>query len=153
MHLQWYPSDLQELEKQREVVRLLTQTPDAPAPSNGSNALTPKKMVDSPRRVSHGKSASLSAIRGAESPLAAGMGSTKTRVHIPSSFTARNLALPTSPPPLPMHGKQASNAGSKKGRRLTIEADMDRLSGEWPVFLGTMTDGRIEQGSSPARAF
>jgi centromeric protein E len=40
------------------------------------------------------------------------------------------LALPTTPTPLPAHPTQISNSSSRKGRRLTIEHDIDKLAGE-----------------------
>ncbi|RXK39315.1 hypothetical protein M231_03394 [Tremella mesenterica] len=104
-----------ELEKQREVVRLLTQ-------DGNINRISPR--TKSPR-LSLSRAPNVGESSPSLTPSA--VGSKKTRTHLPSSFTARNLALPTSPTPLPMHGKQVSSA-SKKGRRLTIEADMDFLT-------------------------
>lgn len=103
----------QELEQQREIVRMLTQD---------SNA-TPTK--NSPR--GHAKSKSMSAANlGSPGP---GPGSSHARVHLPNSFTAKNLALPTTPTPLPMHPSQFSNTSTRRGRRITIDHDMDLLTG------------------------
>nr|XP_031863411.1 uncharacterized protein CI109_001287 [Kwoniella shandongensis]KAA5530483.1 hypothetical protein CI109_001287 [Kwoniella shandongensis] len=100
-----------EMEKQREIVRLLTH-------DNTANIPSPK--FNSPRPT-HGKSHSLSHSPGHNGPPAKGF---------PSTFTARNLALPSTPTPLPMHPNQFSNAALRKGRRVTIEHDIDRLSVE-----------------------
>jgi centromeric protein E len=54
-----------------------------------------------------------------------------------STFTARNLALPTSPTPLPMHTAQYSNTAMRKGRRVTIDHDLDALSGTSAMYLAT----------------
>ena len=107
----------QELEQLREVLRALTAD---------ASATTPPKHRASPR-TAHGKSRSISVIdspRDVPLPI-----SSMTRTSITSSFTARNLALPTSPSPLPMHPSQISNT-TRKSRRVTIEHDMDRLSGK-----------------------
>ena len=61
-----------------------------------------------------------------ESP---GPGSSHARVHLPNSFTAKNLALPTTPTPLPMHPSQFSNTSTRRGRRVTIDHDLDFLTG------------------------
>ncbi|KAK8864543.1 hypothetical protein IAR55_001793 [Kwoniella newhampshirensis] len=98
-----------EMEKQREIVRLLT---------NDNTASIPSPLTNSPRPT-HGKSQSLSHSPGNNGPPAKGF---------PSTFTARNLALPTTPSPLPMHPNQFSNAATRKGRRVTIEHDIDRLA-------------------------
>jgi centromeric protein E len=87
-----------------------------------SNA-TPTK--NSPR--GHAKSKSMSAAN-LESP-GPGPGSSHARVHLPNSFTAKNLALPTTPSPLPMHPSQFSNTSTRRGRRITIDHDMDLLTG------------------------
>jgi centromeric protein E len=108
---------LQELEQQREIVRMLTLTQDGNA--------TPTK--NSPR-ATHAKSKSMSAAN-LESP---GPGSSHARVHLPNSFTAKNLALPTTPTPLPMHPSQFSNTSNRRGRRITIDHDMDLLTGMSP---------------------
>lgn len=62
----------------------------------------------------------------------------------PSTFTAFNLALPTTPTPLPMHATQYDNASTKKGRRVTIEHDLDILAGEF--MRESVADERFEQG-------
>ena len=124
----------QELEQQRDIVRMLTQ--------DGTLNLTPTKR--SPYGHSHGllghaKSKSLSvADLENQSPhpspvvgaSGAGPGSTHAKVYLPSSFTAKNLALPTTPTPLPMHPSQFSNTTMRKGRRVTIDHDLDLLTGE-----------------------
>nr|XP_018262811.1 uncharacterized protein I303_04295 [Kwoniella dejecticola CBS 10117]OBR84969.1 hypothetical protein I303_04295 [Kwoniella dejecticola CBS 10117] len=99
-----------EMEKQREIVRLLTSDNSQPSP-------VPIR-AGSPR--GHGKAHSIS-----HSPGPAPLPNAKGLV---SSFTARNLALPTSPSPLPMHPTQLSNASARKARRVTIEHDMDKLT-------------------------
>ncbi|OCF32982.1 hypothetical protein I316_05320 [Kwoniella heveanensis BCC8398] len=101
-----------EMDKQREIVRLLTNESARPA--------SPVPQTNSPR--GHTKSHSISHSPALGTPL-----------HLPakgivSSFTARNLALPTSPSPLPMHPSQYNNAAARRARRVTIEHDMDRLS-------------------------
>ncbi|ORY32865.1 kinesin motor domain-domain-containing protein [Naematelia encephala] len=106
-----------ELERQREIVRQLTTDPAAFFGSNSPN------NRQSPR-ISHGKSKSLSVADQLASPLA--RPSIPSR--LPSTFTAHNLALPTSPTPLPMHPSQFDVRGSRKTRRVTIEKDMDRLT-------------------------
>ena len=109
----------QELEQQRDVVRRLTADPSAVT-------CTPTHRI-SPRTM-HGKSMSLSICETPkDSPLVPG--SANLKKSFPSTFTAKNLALPTSPSPLPMHPSQYSNTSTKKGRRITIEHDMDRLGG------------------------
>ncbi|WRT66518.1 uncharacterized protein IL334_003477 [Kwoniella shivajii] len=101
-----------EMEKQREFVRLLTNDN-----SNAASAQIPLR-ANSPR--GHGKSHSIS-----HSPIPSNLPGTKGLV---STFTARNLALPTSPSPLPMHPTQFNNISSKRSRRVTIEHDIDRLT-------------------------
>ncbi|WVQ99545.1 hypothetical protein IAU59_006681 [Kwoniella sp. CBS 9459] len=100
-----------EMDRQREIVRLLT---------NDSAPLTsPVRRANSPR--GHAKSHSISH-SPAPSPVPA------PAKGIVASFTARNLALPTSPSPLPMHPSQYNNSAARRARRVTIEHDMDRLS-------------------------
>lgn len=64
------------------------------------------------------------------------LGSSHAKVHLPSSFTAKNLALPTTPTPLPMHPSQFSNTTARKGRRITIDHDIDLLTGESYLIAG-----------------
>lgn len=113
-----YPvlTEEQELKQQREVVRMLTADP---------NAGTPPKHRPSPR-TAHGNKSIFVFDSPRDSPAA---GSASSKPPFPSTFTARNLALPTSPSPLPMHPSQITNTSSRKGRRVTIEHDMDRLGG------------------------
>ncbi|GFZ46737.1 hypothetical protein JCM24511_03957 [Saitozyma sp. JCM 24511] len=138
-----------ELERQREIVRVLTSEPNA-SPSN-TNTASPGSL--------HTKSKSLAlpskanAGMDSPSPSVPHKTSSRTRSHIPSTFTAHNLALPCasvtlhgpatspgrvaaglsdmakrdSPSPLPSHPSQWSNTSSKKGRRITIEHDMGLL--------------------------
>ncbi|WVF71322.1 hypothetical protein IAT40_006125 [Kwoniella sp. CBS 6097] len=100
-----------EMDKQREIVRLLT--------NDSAPLASPVPRANSPR--GHAKSHSISH-SPAPSPLPL------PAKGIVSSFTARNLALPTSPSPLPMHPSQYHNAAARRARRVTIEHDMDRLS-------------------------
>lgn len=58
----------------------------------------------------------------------------------PSTFTAFNLALPTTPTPLPMHPSQFDNTSGRKGRRLTIDHDMNLLSGERSIGMRLISD-------------
>jgi centromeric protein E len=131
---------MQELEQQREVVRRLTADPGAsPTASPGSR---------------HTKAKSLG--NACDSPLPVqDKGPGRTKMHISSTFTAHNLALPCtsatlhhprspkglgataggatgspSPSPLPSHPSQWNNSSAKKGRRVTIEHDIDLLAGE-----------------------
>lgn len=106
-------SDWQELEQQREIVRALTLNADLSPPSRPS-----------PRRHARAKSASET-------------GSPRTGDHdvgvkkfLPSTFTAFNLAMPSTPTPLPMHPSQFDNTSARKGRRLTIEHDIGLLTGK-----------------------
>ncbi|OCF60786.1 hypothetical protein L486_00426 [Kwoniella mangroviensis CBS 10435] len=103
-----------EMEKQREIVRLLTNDNSTPLPSPSPLPI----RTGSPR--GHGKSHSIS-----HSPMPSALPNAKGLV---STFTARNLALPTSPSPLPMHPTQFSNSSSRTRRRVTIEHDIDRLT-------------------------
>ncbi|WVW84086.1 hypothetical protein I302_106115 [Kwoniella bestiolae CBS 10118] len=105
-----------EMEKQREIVRLLTNDNTAIASAPSPSPLPIR--AGSPR--GHGKSHSIS-----HSPMPSPLPNAKGLV---STFTARNLALPTSPSPLPMHPTQFSNSSSRTRRRVTIEHDMDRLT-------------------------
>ncbi|KAK4683756.1 hypothetical protein P7C73_g6472, partial [Tremellales sp. Uapishka_1] len=100
-----------ELEQQREVVRMLT--------AEGGSSHT--QTTNTPPRGHTKGSHSLSTIQNI--PLGNG-GSLKP---LSATFTARNLALPTCPSPLPLHPSQFSNA-ARKTRRVTIEHDMDRLT-------------------------
>ncbi|EKD00397.1 centromeric protein e (cenp-e protein) [Trichosporon asahii var. asahii CBS 8904] len=101
-----------ELQKQRDVVRLLSETsasslppiPGTPSKDSFEEPTTPSKY---------------------------GQLSTPRKSQLPSTFTARNLALPSTPSlnapsPLPMHTGQVSNA-LRKARRVTLERDMGRL--------------------------
>ncbi|WWC89175.1 uncharacterized protein L201_004093 [Kwoniella dendrophila CBS 6074] len=103
-----------EMEKQREIVRLLTNDNSASVPSPSPVPI----RTGSPR--GHAKSHSIS-----HSPMPSPLPNAKGLV---STFTARNLALPTSPSPLPMHPSQFNNSSSRKNRRVTIEHDIDRLA-------------------------
>ncbi|WWC94352.1 hypothetical protein V866_001194 [Kwoniella sp. B9012] len=103
-----------EMEKQREIVRLLTNDNSTPLPSPSPLPI----RTGSPR--GHGKSHSIS-----HSPMPSALPNAKGLV---STFTARNLALPTSPSPLPMHPTQFSNSSARTRRRVTIEHDIDRLT-------------------------
>lgn len=132
---------LQELEQQREIVRMLTQdgntTPTRPSPGHG-----------------HGKSKSLSVADLENLSPRPGPGSSHAKVHLPSSFTAKNLALPTTPTPLPMHPSQYTNTTGRKGRRITIDHDIDLLQGRCPHLLcccfqkgvDAESGHRVEQG-------
>ncbi|WVO15973.1 hypothetical protein L204_103638 [Cryptococcus depauperatus] len=99
-----------DMEKQREVMNLL-------ASHSESNTYIP-----SPRRVSHTRAHSISH-SPRDSPAI-----TQPVKGLPATFAARNLALPTTPTPLPMHPSQFSNASARKGRRRTIEHDIDLLT-------------------------
>ncbi|KAL7421908.1 Kinesin-like protein kip2 [Cryptotrichosporon argae] len=122
----------EELEKQREVVRLLTQ------PEHGAPGATPAATTGTPTRSphqQHAKSVSLVGVAGSpsapRSPLPAAQAHYAAAAplrapHLPSTFTAHNLALPSTPTPLPMHHAQVSNA--RRNRRVTIEHDIDRLA-------------------------
>ncbi|TYJ58685.1 hypothetical protein B9479_000521 [Cryptococcus floricola] len=106
-----------EMEKQREIVRLLTN-------DHSNTTYSPSPRV--PSRT-HAKAHSIS-----HSPSESPAGSTPAKA-IPSTFTARNLALPSTPlpgtpTPLPMHPSQFNNATARKGRRITIDHDMDLLT-------------------------
>ncbi|ODN80563.1 hypothetical protein L202_02763 [Cryptococcus amylolentus CBS 6039] len=106
-----------EMEKQREIVRLLTN-------DHSNTTYSPSPRV--PSRT-HAKAHSIS-----HSPNESPAGSTPAKA-IPSTFTARNLALPSTPlpgtpTPLPMHPSQFNNATARKGRRVTIDHDMDLLT-------------------------
>jgi centromeric protein E len=83
------------------------------------------KTRASPRGHSKTKS-----VPNAESPLSGQLGTTPKKP-FPSTFTAFNLALPTTPTPLPMHTSQFDNTSGRKGRRITIEHDIDILMGEY----------------------
>ncbi|WVQ73983.1 hypothetical protein IAR50_003564 [Cryptococcus sp. DSM 104548] len=106
-----------EMEKQREIVRLLTN-------DNSNTTYSPSPRM--PSRT-HAKAHSIS-----HSPTESPAGATPAKA-IPSTFTARNLALPSTPlpgtpTPLPMHPSQFTNATARKGRRITIDHDMDLLT-------------------------
>lgn len=94
---------------------------------------TPTKNNNSPR-MSHTKSKSLSSANLDSPGPGHGPGSSHARVHLPNSFTAKNLALPTTPTPLPMHPSQFSNT-TRRGRRITIDHDIDLLTGTSFIFL------------------
>jgi centromeric protein E len=117
-----------ELEKQREVVRLLTESGLSPATLPGSLPSLP------PLGLGLASSASSSTAPTSPSPRT---GSKHARANIPNSYNRmeRGLGLlgPPSPLPIPMHPGQNSNA-LRKARRVTIEHDMDRLAGEFDVF-------------------
>ncbi|WVQ81716.1 hypothetical protein IAT38_003841 [Cryptococcus sp. DSM 104549] len=103
-----------EMEKQREIVRLLTN-------DNSANPFSPSPR---PAARGHGKAHSIS-----HSPTnSPGAVATPPGKGFPSTFTARNLALPTTPTPFPVHPSQFSNATARGRRRVTIEHDMDRLT-------------------------
>lgn len=102
-----------ELQKQRDVVRLLSD-------SNASSSLPP--IQGTPVKDSSDEPTT---------PSKYGQLSTERKSQLPSTFTARNLALPSTPglkapSPLPMHTGQVSNA-LRKARRVTLERDMGRL--------------------------
>lgn len=101
-----------EMEKQREIVRLLTNDTTSTSLSP-SSPLPPNRFRGKSHSISHSPT---------ESPATA-----TPAKGFPSTFTARNLALPTTPTPLPMHSSQFSNASVRKGRRVTIEHDIDLL--------------------------
>lgn len=96
-------------------------------------------------------------LRSHESPPASpSAGLMKGKAYMSSTFTAVNLALPSmtrtlqrsnlnlaamdspcprpaspdKPSPLPRHPSQASNATARKARRVTIEHDIETLSGK-----------------------
>ena len=104
---------------------------------DGTLNLTPTKR--SPH-YGHAKSKSLSVAdleNQSPHPSSAGghaPGSTHAKVYLPSSFTAKNLALPTTPTPLPMHPSQFSNTTMRKGRRVTIDHDLDLLTGKSSIL-------------------
>lgn len=114
------------MEKKLEIAPLLTND----TTSNTSTSFSPSPFP--PNRF-RGKSHSISH-SPTESPAAA-----TPATGFPSTFTARNLALPTTPTPLPLHPAQFSNASVRKGRRATIEHDIDLLTGE---FLTSWHPGR-----------
>ncbi|ORX37881.1 kinesin motor domain-domain-containing protein [Kockovaella imperatae] len=60
---------------------------------------------------------------------------------LPSTFTAFNLALPSAPTPLPAHPAQQSNSSARKGRRITIEHDIETLGESHKV---NMTKSRFD---------
>ncbi|WVR06885.1 hypothetical protein IAU60_003921 [Kwoniella sp. DSM 27419] len=126
-----------EMEKQREFVRMLTSDPSVfgtPLPASKG----------SPR--GHAKSHSIS-----HSPIQAPV-PIPARGIVPS-FTARNLALPTTPTPLPMHPSQVSNASLRKSRRVTIEHDIDRLAESSKVNRGkAIFESPDKAASSPVPA-
>ncbi|OWZ51163.1 centromeric protein E [Cryptococcus neoformans c45] len=101
-----------EMEKQREIVRLLTN--DTTSTPLSASPLPPNRFRGKSHSISHSPT---------ESPAIA-----TPAKGFPSTFTARNLALPTTPTPLPMHPTQFSNASVRKGRRVTIEHDIDLLT-------------------------
>lgn len=107
----------EQLEKQREVVRMLTEGDTAVAPT------TPR---------GHSRTQSTSAVPS--SPSTPGAYTRATRSGIPNTFTARNLALPSAPSPLPMHDGMMSTNALRKARRITIEHDIDRLQGQGEPF-------------------
>lgn len=145
----------QELERQREIVRVLTSEPNA-SPSNTNTASPGSRHTKSESLALPSKA---NAGMDSPSPSIPHKASSRTRSHIPSTFTAHNLALPCasvtlhgpatsparvaaglsdmaktdSPSPLPSHPSQWSNTSSKKGRRITIEHDMGLLEGECGV--------------------
>ncbi|KAL1411458.1 Kinesin-like protein kip2 [Vanrija albida] len=127
-----------ELQKQQEIVRLLTQEGGV-SPGKLSVPLPAEPMVvdsgpsrvpeaapgKTPTRPGHVRNA-LSMFDSPATPVAPLRGGTPSRAHIPPTFTAKNLALPSVPTPLPMHSGQTSNA-LRKTRRITIDHDMNRL--------------------------
>ncbi|WWC70146.1 uncharacterized protein I206_104093 [Kwoniella pini CBS 10737] len=121
-----------EMEKQREIVRLLTNDNSQPSPIPA--------RTRSPR--GHGKSHSIS-----HSPAPTPLPNAKGLV---SSFTARNLALPTSPSPLPMHPSQFTNSSARKARRVTIEHDMDKLTESSKVIKAKAIFESPEKNAAPA---
>ncbi|WOO81136.1 Kinesin-like protein KIN-7L [Vanrija pseudolonga] len=131
-----------ELQKQQEIVRLLTQEssaspgklsvplPQEPkavdvGPSRAPETAPTKTPTKTPTRPGHVRNA-LSMFDSPGTPVAPLRGATLARSHIPPTFTAKNLSLPSLPTPLPMHSGQQSNA-LRKTRRITIDHDMNRL--------------------------
>lgn len=111
------------MEKQLEIASLLTN--DTTSTSFSPSPFPPNRFRGKSHSISHSPT---------ESPAAA-----TPAKGFPSTFTARNLALPTTPTPLPLHPAQFSNASVRKGRRATIEHDIDFLTGE---FLTSRHPGR-----------
>nr|KIR85317.1 centromeric protein E [Cryptococcus tetragattii IND107] len=101
-----------EMEKQLEIASLLTN--DTTSTSFSPSPFPPNRFRGKSHSISHSPT---------ESPAAA-----TPAKGFPSTFTARNLALPTTPTPLPLHPAQFSNASVRKGRRATIEHDIDFLT-------------------------
>lgn len=101
-----------EMEKQLEITPLLTN--DTTSTSFSPSPFSPNRFRGKSHSISHSPT---------ESPAAA-----TPAKGFPSTFTARNLALPTTPTPLPVHPAQFSNASVRKGRRATIEHDIDLLT-------------------------
>lgn len=142
-----------ELDKQREAVRLLTADIEGCTCGLNGAGLAP----DTPKRQHMRASLSMSSVPSPSSatvreqgdlenlsPAPSGYSSARTRGHISSTFTARNLALPSAPSPLPMHTGQFSNT-LRKHRRVTLEHDINRLQGE----LGRVRE--LEGGSEGLR--
>ncbi|BEI93295.1 uncharacterized protein CcaverHIS019_0509230 [Cutaneotrichosporon cavernicola] len=126
-----------ELDKQREAVRLLTS--DLESCTCQQYHAEPKRTPEGGKRGHMRASLSLSSVPSSPSkenlsPAPAGYASSWSRGRITPSFPALNLNMPStysgmpgSPTPLPMHPSQISN--SRKHRRVTLENDINRLQG------------------------
>lgn len=105
---------VQQLSEQEKVVRMLT------------NDISPQA---SPKAVKTKSSTPLSPSRRQDSvDSMATLGSSKTLF---KAGSYGQLAVPGSPSPLPAHPTQKSNASARKGRRITIEHDINRLACEF----------------------
>ncbi|KAE8538562.1 hypothetical protein D1P53_004923 [Cryptococcus gattii VGV] len=100
------------MEKQLEIASLLTN--DTTGTSFSPSPFPPNRFRGKSHSISHSPT---------ESPAAA-----TPAKGFPSTFTARNLALPTTPTPLPLHPAQFSNA--RVFDKLASRAITDCLSSE-----------------------
>lgn len=124
------------------MIRLLTATSESPrSNAPGTRHVKSHSIADSPSRVlgRQGNSASKDTDTAKEkenispAPTAcSGEAGRKASAGLTGTFTARNLALPSAPTPLPMHTGQYSNTAARKMRRVTIDHDMEALNGQCP---------------------
>lgn len=111
---------------------------------DGTLNITPTKR--SPYGHAKSKSLSIADLENQSPHPGIGLGSSHAKVHIPASFTAKNLALPTTPTPLPMHPSQFSNTSTRRGRRITIDHDIDLLTGmSVSSYSATSSHSRFSQ--------
>ena len=134
---------MQELEKQQEVIRLLTATPESPTRSTagaGTRHMKAHSISDSPSRYLHSKgggpsNGSKEKENANATPSHVASSGEASKKALTGTFTARNLALPSAPTPLPMHTGQYSNTAARKMRRVTIDHDMEALNGKLDFLI------------------